>query len=165
MESAKPQSQHAFLERLVGDWHMVSATGYPDYDPSDPKQRCTETIKSVGGLWIVSEGRGAMPDGTGMTTVLTLGFDPAKGQYVGSWIGSMMATFWTYTGWMEPDGKTLVLEAIGPKFDGSGEMTTYRDIVTLHDDDTRTFSGSVVQPDGSFQQFMSSDFKRTRSME
>ncbi len=162
MEDAKPQAEHAFLQRLVGEWHMVSATGCQEYDPNDPQMRFTETVKSIGGLWIVSEGNGRMPDGTPTTMVLTLGFDPASGHYVGSWIGSMMTTFWIYKGWLEPDGKTLVLEAKGPKFDGTGETTTYRDVVTLHDDDSRTFSGSVIQPDGSFQQFMSSDFQRTR---
>ncbi|POO56384.1 DUF1579 domain-containing protein [Agrobacterium rosae] len=160
MESAKPQKEHAFLERLVGEWVMISSTGYEGYDPGDAEQRFTESIKSVGGLWIVSDGRGKMPDGTPMAAIITLGFDPAKGHYVGSWIGSMMTTLWVYKGWLEPDGKTLVLEAQGPKFDGSGEIATYHDVLTLHDDNSRTFSGSVLQPDGSFKQFMSSEFRR-----
>ncbi|WP_416408316.1 DUF1579 domain-containing protein [Agrobacterium rosae] len=160
MESAKPQKEHAFLERLVGEWVMISSTGYEGYDPDDAEQRFTESIKSVGGLWIVSDGRGKMPDGTPMAAIITLGFDPAKGHYVGSWIGSMMTTLWVYKGWLEPDGETLVLEAQGPKFDGSGEIATYHDVLTLHDDNSRTFSGSVLQPDGSFKQFMSSEFRR-----
>ncbi|MGV1870510.1 DUF1579 domain-containing protein [Agrobacterium rosae] len=160
MESAKPQKEHAFLERLVGEWVMISSTGYEGYDPDDAEQRFTESIKSVGGLWIVSDGRGKMPDGTPMAAIITLGFDPAKGHYVGSWIGSMMTRLWVYKGWLEPDGKTLVLEAQGPKFDGSGEIATYHDVLTLHDDNSRTFSGSVLQPDGSFKQFMSSEFRR-----
>ncbi|WP_421361810.1 DUF1579 domain-containing protein [Agrobacterium rosae] len=160
MESAKPQKEHAFLERLVGEWVMISSSGYEGYDPDDAEQRFTESIKSVGGLWIVSDGRGKMPDGTPMAAIITLGFDPVKGHYVGSWIGSMMTTLWVYKGWLEPDGKTLVLEAQGPKFDGSGEIATYHDVLTLHDDNSRTFSGSVLQPDGSFKQFMSSEFRR-----
>ncbi|WP_320196062.1 DUF1579 domain-containing protein [Agrobacterium rosae] len=160
MESAKPQKEHAFLERLVGEWVMISSTGYEGYDPDDAEQRFTESIKSVGGLWIVSDGRGKMPDGTPMAAIITLGFDPVKDHYVGSWIGSMMTTLWVYKGWLEPDGKTLVLEAQGPKFDGSGEIATYHDVLTLHDNNSRTFSGSVLQPDGSFKQFMSSEFRR-----
>jgi hypothetical protein len=165
MESARPQKEHAFLERMVGDWEMVSSTGYDGYDPDDPEQRFTETVRSVGGLWIFSDGKGKMPDGSPMAAIITLGFDPIKGHYVGSWIGSMMTTFWVYKGWLEADGKTLVLEAQGPKFDGSGEIATYHDVVTLHDDNNRTFSGSVLQPDGSFKQFMSSKFRRTQSRE
>lgn len=36
----------------------------------------------------------------------------------------------------------------------------YRDVIHFIDDDTRTFSGSVRQPDGSFKTFMKSESKR-----
>lgn len=159
MKCDEPQQEHAFLQRLVGDWEMVSTRGYDGYDPNDPEQRFTETIKSVNGLWIVSEGRGKMPDGSPMTAIITLGFDPAKGNYVGTWIGSMMSHLWIYKGWMEPDGKTLVLEAEGPRMGGEG-TAVYHDILILHDDNSRSFSGSIQQPDGSFKEFMSSEFRR-----
>jgi hypothetical protein len=44
--------------------------------------------------------------------------------------------------------------------DGTGGTAVYHDVLTLHDDNNRTFSGSVRQPDGSFKQFMSSEFRR-----
>ncbi len=36
----------------------------------------------------------------------------------------------------------------------------YRDVIHFIDDDTRSFSGSVRQPDGSFKTFMTSQAKR-----
>ncbi|MNL26622.1 hypothetical protein D3C87_1481550 [compost metagenome] len=72
----------------------------------------------------------------------------------------MMTNLWVYKGWLEDDGKTLTLEAEGPAFDGSGRIDTYRDVLVLHDDNNRSFSGSVRQPDGSFKTFMTSEFQR-----
>jgi len=160
MKSAEPLKEHAFLHRLVGHWEMVATNGYDGYDPQNPEQRFTETITSLGGLWIISEGKGKMPDGAPMTAMITLGFDPASNYYVGTWIGSMMTHLWVYKGWLEPDGRTLVLEAEGPHMDGTQGTAVYHDVLTLHDDHRRTFSGSVRQPDGTFKEFMSSEFRR-----
>ncbi len=160
MEWSKPQGEHAFLHRMVGDWKMVSTTSDANYNADDPSQCFRETIRSIGGLWIVGDSRGRMPDESPMTAVMTLGFDPKKNQFVGSWVGSMMNNMWVYKGWLEPDGKTLVLEAAGPSFDGSGEMALYHDVITLHDDNHRTFASGARQPDGTFKEFMSSEFHR-----
>ena len=160
MEIAKPQKEHEFLKRIVGDWVMTSSSGHENYDASDPSQQFTESVRSVGGLWIIGNGTGKMPDGTDMTAVITVGFDPAKGNFVGTWVGSMMTNLWVYKGWLEEDGKTLTLEAEGPAFDGSGGTATYHDVLVLHDDNHRSFSGSVRQPDGTFKTFMTSEFRR-----
>lgn len=160
MESAKPQKEHEFLQRLVGEWEMVASSAHPGCGPDGSDQSYIETVRSIGGLWIIGEGTGKMPDGDMMTAIITLGFDPAKGQFVGTWIGSMMSHLWVYKGWLEPDGKTLVLEAEGPRMDGGEGMGVYHDTLTLHDDNRRTFTGSMQQPDGSFKEFMSSEFRR-----
>lgn len=154
MEGAKPQKEHEFLQRIVGDWEMVSSSMHQGCGPGSD-QSFTETFRSVDGLWFIGEGNGSE-----MTTIITLGFDPAKGEFVGTWIGSGMTYLWIYKGWLEPDGKTLVLEAEGPRMDGAEGTGIYHDIITLHDDNRRTFSGSMQQPDGSFKQFMSSEFRR-----
>ncbi|TPP10306.1 DUF1579 domain-containing protein [Rhizobium glycinendophyticum] len=161
MEFAKPTEHHKMLERLVGDWLYVTSTGMEGYDPEDPMKRWTEKVRSIGGFWVVAEGEGAMGDGDARgTMIITLGYDPRKGQYVGSWIGSMMDTFWVYKGWLEDDGQTLVLEAEGPSMEDPSRTELYRDVIHFIDDDTRTFSGSVRQPDGTFKTFMTSEAKR-----
>ncbi len=160
MEFPKPTEHHRLLERLVGDWLYVTSTGHPDYDPDDPAKCWTETFRSVGGLWMVGEGEGGMPDGSRATMIITLGYDPRLGHYVGSWVGSMMDKFWVYKGWIEDDGQTLVLEAEGPSMQDPERTELYRDVIHFIDDDTRTFSGSVRQPDGTFKTFMTSQAKR-----
>ncbi|MBR0556398.1 DUF1579 domain-containing protein [Ciceribacter sp. L1K23] len=162
MESSKPRAEHRFLERLVGDWLVTSTNTQSDYDPDDPKKRWTENVRSVGGLWFIAEGGGCMPDGERATMIMTLGYDPSAGQYVGSWIGSMMDKFWIYRGWVEADGQTLTLEAEGPDFDDASKTCVYRDVISFLDDDRRTFSGSVRKEDGRFQTFMTSEMKRVR---
>ena len=51
---------HRFLEKLVGDWVVTASTGHENYDPGDPAKVWTETVRSVGGLWFMAEGRGAV---------------------------------------------------------------------------------------------------------
>ena len=92
--------------------------------------------------------------------IMTLGYDPRLGHYVGSWVGSMMDKFWIYKGWLEDDGQTLILEAEGPSMEDPERTELYRDVIHFIDDDTRTFSGSVRQPDGTFKTFMTSQAKR-----
>lgn len=160
MEYSTPREEHRFLEKLVGEWLATSSSGHPGYDPDDPAKRWTESVRSLGGLWFLCEGRGFMPDGSPASMMMTLGFDPREGHYVGTWIGSMMDKFWVYKGWVEDDGKTLTLEAEGPDFEDPAQTTVFHDVITFIDDDHRTFSGSVRQPDGTFKIFMTSDMKR-----
>ncbi len=161
MEFAQPTEHHRVLDRLVGDWLFVTSTGMEGYDPDDPEKRWIEKVRSIGGLWVVAEGEGGMGNGGGRAImIMTLGYDPRSGHYVGSWIGSMMNTFWTYKGWLENEGQTLVLEAEGPSMQDPSRTELYRDTIHFIDDDTRTFSGSVRQPDGRFHTFMTSEAKR-----
>jgi hypothetical protein len=39
-------------------------------------------------------------------------------------------------------------------------MSRYRDAIELHEDGRRTFTGAVQQKDGSWRQFMSSQYRR-----
>lgn len=163
MEFSKPREEHRFLEKLLGEWLVTATNTDPDYNPDNPEKRWTETVRSVGGLWFIAEGSGGMPGGGKASMVMTLGFDPSVGNYVGTWVGSMMDKFWVYKGWVEPDGKTLTLEAEGPDFDDPSKTNIYHDVISFIDDDHRTFSGSVRQPDGSFNTFMTSEMKRIRA--
>jgi hypothetical protein len=39
-------------------------------------------------VWVLAEGEGGMAGGIAATTLMTLGYDPAEGRFVGTWIGS-----------------------------------------------------------------------------
>ena len=61
--------------------------------------------------------------------LITLGFDPAKKKYVGSWVGSMMPQLWTYEGALDPTGRILALESQGPSFEDPTKTSLYRDTI------------------------------------
>lgn len=155
MEFAKPQPEHAFLERMVGLWEVTS-TGMGN------DEKWVEVVRSLHGIWFVAEANGEMPGGGAATTVLTLGYDPAKGKYVGSWIGSMMAHLWVYEGEVSPDGDTLSLYTTGPDFAEEGKICDYREQIVFKDDDHRIFNSSAKQPDGTWKQFMEAQYTRKR---
>lgn len=153
MVMAKPRSEHAFFEKLVGTWDVTS-----EMSGETP---WVETVRSLSGIWVIAEGKGDMPgdDGGPATTLLTLGFDAAKGKYVGTWIGSMMDNLWIYEGEVEAGGKTLSLYTTGPSMSGAG-LADYREQITFLSDDHRSFNSSAKQPDGSWKQFMEAHYRR-----
>lgn len=50
---AAPQEEHLWLQQLVGEWTSVAEITMA---PGDPPETCrsTESIRSLGGLWIVA---------------------------------------------------------------------------------------------------------------
>lgn len=156
MEQPEPTPQHRFLERLNGTWDVVAEAG------STETPQWSETTRSLDGLWYVIEGEGRMGPEHQARTLMTLGYDPKLGHYVGTWLGTMMTKLWIYKGWLEADGKTLTLEAEGPDFDDPSRTTIYHDVIVFLDDDRRHFSGNVRQPDGTFKQIMAMEFHRRR---
>src|SRR5687768_1217309 len=83
--NAKPEKQHKWLQKFVGDWTFET-----EAQPGHPGTKGTERVRSIGGLWIVAEGQGPMPSGEPATTIMTIGYDTQKKRYVGTFIGSMM---------------------------------------------------------------------------
>src|SRR5688572_16447612 len=118
---AEPQKEHQWLQKLVGEWTSESEM---EMEPGKSPERCkgTESVRSLGGLWIVGEGSGEMPGGGLATMILTLGYDPQKGRYVGTWVGSMMTHLWIYEGSLDAAGKVLTLDTEGPSFVGDGKL-------------------------------------------
>ena len=83
--NAKPVKEHKWLEKLLGEW---TYEGEADMGPDKPKMKSSgsETIRSLGGLWIIAEGVGKMPDGEEGKTLMTLGYNPKTKRYPGTWI-------------------------------------------------------------------------------
>ena len=92
---------------------------------------------------------------------MTIGYDRQRGKFVGSWVGSMMEYQWIYEGELDADANRLVLNSVGPAFDGSGAMQNYRDVITFVRDDHRTLTSFAEQPDGSWNQFMEGHYRRS----
>jgi hypothetical protein len=160
---ATPQAEHQWLQQLVGEW-TTEAQMTIGPESAEPCQG-TESVRSIGGLWVLAEGRGEMPGGGAATMLMTLGYDPAKQRYVGNWVGSMMAHMWVYDGDLDPSGTVLTLNTEGPDMSpgaAPGKRAKYKDVMTIQDADNRTLTSSYQGDDGKWQQFMTARYRRTK---
>ncbi len=151
--------EHRWLERLVGEWTYEMEASMKPGEPPAPMDRGRESVRSLEGLWIVAEGRSEMPEGGGSaTTIMTLGFDPAKEKFVGTFVGSMMPSLWIYEGAL--DGDVLTLDTEGPSFTAEGRMAKYRDTIELKSDGHRVLTSTCQNEDGSWTHFMTAHYRR-----
>ena len=158
---AEPQEQHRWLHRLVGEWtyegESPAAVG-----SGTNRHTGTESVRSLGGVWVVCEATGETP-GTGTSSsIMTLGYDPARGRFVGTFVGSMMTYLWIYDGQLDAGGTTLTLDNEGPSFTKEGEMGRYRDVVRFESDDHRTLTSLTQGDDGEWVEFMTMRYTRKR---
>jgi hypothetical protein len=127
---SEPAKQHQWLQQLVGNWTFESqALTGPD-KPAETS-RGSESVRSLGGLWVLCEGRGEMPGGGMATMLMTLGYDVRTKRYVGTWVGSMMTHLWLYDGSLDAAEKVLTLHADGPSFTEEGKLAKYRDVIEI----------------------------------
>jgi len=156
-----PQREHQWLQTLVGEW---TSEAEATMEPGKPPERFkgTETVRSLGGLWILAEGQGEMPGCGHATTLMTLGYDPQKKRYVGTWVGSMMTHLWVYDGALDAAEKVLTLDAEGPSMADHSVMATYRDVIERASDDHRILTSHVRGDDGTWHQFMTAHYRRKR---
>ena len=159
---AEPQKEHHWLQKLVGEWAYEHEASM---GPDQPKEtfRGTEIVRSIGGLWTVGEGSGDMPGGGTAKTIMTLGYDPQKQRFVGTFIGSMMTFLWVYEGTLDAAGKVLTLDAEGPNFaPGAQGMAKYKDAIEFVSDDHRTLTSRMLGPDGQWHEFMVAHYRRKK---
>lgn len=159
-------AQHEWLKNFVGEWRFeAECVMGPGQPPS--KSTGTETVRMLGYLWLICEGRGAMPGGGEMSSIMTLGFDPARNRFVGTWVGSPMTHLFIYEGELEvlkgPDGKStfvLPLNTTGPSFTDPARTARYQDVLELHPDGRRMLHSQVLGDDGKWTRFMSAVYTR-----
>ncbi|HYO83026.1 MAG TPA: DUF1579 domain-containing protein [Bryobacteraceae bacterium] len=156
---ATPQKEHEWLHQMVGDWTCEGeAMMSPDQPPV--KWKATETVRSIGGMWVIGEGTGEMPAGGASQTVITLGYDTKSGRYVGSFVASMMGHMWVYQGQLDEGKTVLTLDTEGPGMTPDAPNAKYRDIVEIKSPDHRTLTSVVEGPDGQWIQIMSAVYRR-----
>lgn len=157
---AEPLAQHAWLRRLVGEWTYEAEA----LEPGKPPQRASgsERVRTLGDLWVIAEGQGEMPGGGTGYTLMTLGYDPQKERFIGTWVGSMMTHMWVYEGELEGDGQVLPLHTEGPSFESPGQMARYKDVIELRGENERVLSSYLQTADGSWQRFMTAHYRRRK---
>lgn len=161
---ASPQEEHRWLQQLVGEWTSESEMAAA---PDEPTETCkgTESVRSLGGLWIVAEGHGEMPGGDTATMLMTLGFDPRTGRYVGTWVGSMMTHMWLYDGELDSSGRVLTLNCVGPDMSPGmvpDRLVKYKDVIEIKAADHRILTSHRLGDDGKWHQFMTAHYWRTK---
>jgi hypothetical protein len=154
-----PEKEHAWLQQFVGEWKtrgtMAGAEGQPPLEGR-------EQVRSLGDYWILSEVSGTMPGGGRMSAVMTLGYDPERKRFVGTWIDSVTTHMWQYEGTLDASGKVLTLETEGPDFENPQKTTRFRDVLEFHDKDHKALRSLMQAPDGTWTEFLRTDFTRTR---
>ena len=155
---AEPQAEHRWLDQLIGEW---VGEGDAETQPGGDalKWQATETVRSLGGVWILLESTSDTPDGGKAQTVMTLGYDPQKKRFTGTFIGSMMTHLWVYEGELDESRKVLTLNTVGPGMTPGGGDAEYRDIVEIKSPDHRTLT-SFALVNGEWQQVMGCSYRR-----
>ncbi len=155
----KPQKEHDWLQKLVGEWaadmECVMEPGQPPV-----KSKGAEVTRAIGGLWTVGEGSGEMPGGGQATSIMTLGYDPQKQRFVGTFIASMMTHMWKYEGTLDASGQVLTLDTEGPSMSGDSGMAKYQDVIAFISDDHRTLTSRIKGDDGTWTEFMTAHYRR-----
>ena len=156
------QEEHEWLQQYVGEWDVTSETKMePGAVPT--RTTSTESVRSIGPLWVVGEGRtDADADGDAFRSVLTLGYDPEKESFVGTWIDSVTPYLWTFTGQLDDAKKVLTLDTEGPRWGVIGTRAKYRERHEFVDADHRTTASSIQNEDGSWFTFLRTDCHRKK---
>lgn len=156
---SQPQPQHQILEQFRGQWKSSSACQMgPDQPPYESEG--TAVGRAMGGLWVLLEGSGTSPDGVTGEHLFTIGYDPVKQKYVGSFICSVMDHLWLYEGEYDEASRKLSLFNEGPKMDQPDQTAHYCDAFEFVSDDHFILTSKIQADDGSWQHFMQADYRR-----
>ncbi|HOF42172.1 MAG TPA: DUF1579 domain-containing protein [Candidatus Hydrogenedentes bacterium] len=161
-EMPKPTAEHEWLKQLVGEWETeATITMGPGAEPIT--HTGTETVEAIGGFWVMGRNEGICTlDGSPFTGIMTLGYDPAKEKYVGTWVDSMNSHLWTYEGTVDAAGKTLTLETEGMSPANPEETCKFRDVMELKGRDERVFTSSFEGPDGEWMKMVAIKSRRVK---
>jgi Protein of unknown function (DUF1579) len=143
-----PVKEHEWLQQLAGEWESEVEIFMVPGQPSI-KGKGTESARMMGGFWLIGEGTGEMM-GMKMTNMLTLGYDPEKKKYVGTWADSMSSYLWKYTGTVDADGKKLTLDTEGPCPMKPGVTSKFKEVIEIKDKDHKVFTSSILGDDGKW---------------
>ena len=156
----QPTKEHDLLKRFVGEWE---STAEAVAGPNMPAMTCKGrgSAKMLGGFWVVIENETEMM-GMKINALQTIGYDPAKKKYVGTWVDSMFNHKWDYAGTVDAAGKKLTLEAEGPNFMAEGKPAKFRDTYEFKSPDHIEATSSMQGEDGKWVQFMTGQIKRKK---
>lgn len=153
-----PQKEHEWLGQLTGEW---DAEVEMHMEPGKPPATTTgtQTSRMIGGFWYLEENQGSFM-GQPFTGILSIGFDPSREKYVGTWLDSMSCYPMQYTGILDKSGRRLVLEAEGRCPDNPGELRKFRDTIEIQDAGHKSFTSCIQEADESWSTVMVVRYRR-----
>jgi len=154
------EDQVSLLQQFAGQWETESEA---IIEPGKPPMKCTgiETASVVGGFWILSEIKSTVMDQP-MHGVMTLGYDPQKKKFIGTWVDSSNSHLWKYEGTLDATGKILTLESEGPSFTQPGKLAKYKDVTEFKTENHKILTSSVQGDDGKWISFMTANGRRKK---
>ncbi len=151
-----PQKEHQWLKQLDGEWETEAEIAL---EPGKVvKSKGTESVRSLGGFWSVSEMKGDCL-GVPVTGLMTVGYDAQKKKYVGTWVCSMCDWLCQYEGTV--DGQVLTLECEGPN-PTTGKLVKMRDVIEIKGKDHKVLTSSMLGEDGKWVPFMTMTSRRKK---
>jgi hypothetical protein len=160
-EMPKPSKEHELLSQFAGDWEVTAETvALPNVEPL--KCEGTESAKMVGGFWLVGQTEASMM-GMKVNSLLTIGYNPTKKKYVGTFVCSADSTLWEYEGTMDDDGKKLTLTTEGPSPLDPSKTGQYREELELTDKDHKTFTSYMQGEDGKWVKMVTMSYTRKKA--
>jgi hypothetical protein len=155
------QKEHEWLQQWVGEWaYECECVMKPGKPPETFKG--SESVRTLGGFWVLCDGRGEMPGGGMAAMLMTLGYDSRQQRFVGSWAGSMMGHLWVYDGSLDAQKNVLTLNTEGPCCASDGKLVKQRDIIEVKNADRRLLNSYLLGEDGEWQLFMTTHYQRIK---
>lgn len=151
---SQPTNQHQWLKQFLGKWTFETAC---DMGPDQPPMKSTgeEEYLPLGDLWVIGSGQSQMPDKSPAFSRTTLGFNPKKQKFVGTFIASMMDYLWIYEGAIDDREIKISLETIGPNFGSPDQkLVDYLDVYEFEGSSRRYLKSFQRSPEGEWKQFM-----------
>ncbi len=158
----EPQEEHMWLQKLIGEWEFE---GEMMMAPGHPSQKYTgkETVKPLGDLWILAEGRDISPgEGASGTSLTVLGYDTDAKRFIGIFVVSIMTHMWIYHGELDSAGKKLTLDTEGPGGKGPDAKAKFKDAIEVVSDDHRILTSRMQSEDGQWHQLVETHYHRVK---
>lgn len=156
-----PPRDHEWLKQLVGEWDVqFKMSVQPDQPPIESVG--TDSVRALGDHWVIAEMKTTMM-GAPYNGILSLGYDPIKSAFSGTWIDSFCGYLWVYKGTLNDAGDTLTLETEGPSLlHGPGKTSRYREVIQITGKDSRTFTSSTEADDGTWMKILTIEYRRKK---